>query len=59
MSVTRTYSVNHVARILDRSRRYVYRRMNTGELKYEIIAGARRVTEDELQRFMNGGGQDR
>ncbi len=58
MSVTRTYSVNHVAELLDRSRRWVYVQMKSGALRYETIAGARRITEHELQRFMAAGGND-
>jgi excisionase family DNA binding protein len=57
MSVTRTYSVNSVATILDRSRAYVYAQMKSGELKFEMIRGARRVYETELQRFMAGGNE--
>jgi hypothetical protein len=60
MSEPRTYSNNHIARILDRSRAWVYDQQKKGLLKYTVgVDGARRVTDEELQRFMNGGGQDR
>jgi hypothetical protein len=55
-----TYSINTAARKLDRSRRWVYYQMQRGRLDWITdAAGCRRITHDELARFIDTGGNDR
>ena len=48
----RTHSINTVAQLLERSRRWVYYQMEAGLLRYVYVGKARRVPEVELQRFI-------
>jgi hypothetical protein len=60
MSEPRTYSNNHVARILDRSRAWVYDQQKKGLLKYKIgLDGRRRTADEELRRFIDAGCNER
>lgn len=54
-----TLSINTIAQLCDRSRRWVYDQMAAGLLEYKYIAGARRVYRTEFERFLADHGNKR
>jgi excisionase family DNA binding protein len=47
-----TFKIHEVAKILNCSRSQVYVLIKTGELESVLIRGSRRVTEDQLVRYI-------
>lgn len=50
----KTYSLKELETILQRSRPTLFRYIKNGELKAVKIGNAWRVTEENLQAFLNG-----
>jgi excisionase family DNA binding protein len=46
-------TVNESAAVLSVSRDTIYRLMKSGEIRYHVVAGDRRIQQEELERYLS------
>ena len=52
------YTINEVSAMLKVNRQTVYNWRRLGKIKFVIVGGRNRITNEELQRFIESGKKD-